>query len=102
MISDKVPTQIERFSNINVLMNFLISILQFAFFAGGVIVLVVGISLYISTRIKLKKSINVNNKNKIDELMTKMQKRKNFLRISIIISIILFILTGIMTTQKTM
>ena len=56
MITDKMPMAIDRVTNINILMNLLISILQLAFFASGIIILIIGIGLYISAKISLNKA----------------------------------------------
>ena len=102
MITDKMPMAIDRVANINILMNLLVSFLQLASFVSGIIILIIGIGLYISAKISLNKAKKNNNANSIDELMQKMHKRTRFLHVSIIISLILFVLTGIATTQKVM
>ena len=102
MITDKMPMAIDRVTNINILMNLLISILQLVSFVSGIIILIIGIVLYILAKRSLNYAKKNNNNKDLDELVQKMYRRKKFLNISIIISLILFVLTGIATTQKVM
>ena len=102
MITDKMPMAIDRVTNINILMNLLVSILQLVSFVSGIIILIIGIVLYILAKRSLNYAKKNNNNKDLDELVQKMYRRKKFLNISIIISLILFVLTGIATTQKVM
>ena len=102
MITDKMPMAIDRVTNINILMNLLVSILQLVSFVSGIIILIIGIVLYILAKRSLNYAKKSNNNKDLDELVQKMYRRKKFLNISIIISLILFVLTGIATTQKVM
>ena len=102
MITDKMPMAIDRVTNINILMNLLVSILQLVSFVSGIIILIIGIVLYILAKRSLNYAKKNNNNKDLDELVQKMYRRKKFLNISIIISLILFVLTGVATTQKAM